>query len=286
MKKRIRAVIVMLTALVFLGSSAMVAYQHYQYYLGEQAYAQAEELAGMPDLAAIETQMELPFVDPDVLPEVPVPMAGEPGESAAQTEPEESEPVAWVDPYAEVLAAMDFKALQQVNGDVLGWILIPGTPVSYPLVQGEDNDEYLDTTWRGSRSSVGSIFLECRNSRDLSDFNTMIYGHRTQNRSMFGSLKDYASQNYWQEHPCLYITDESGCSTYRVFAAYEVEVTGLTYRLGFEDDTDKQEFLDFCTAQSVIRTGIVPTAEDRIVTLSTCTGFGHDTRWVVQAVRS
>ena len=46
----------------------------------------------------------------------------------------------------------------------------------------------------------------------------------------------------------------------------------------------KQEFLDACMAQSVIDTGIVPTVHDRILTLSTCTGNGHATRWVVQAV--
>ena len=35
---------------------------------------------------------------------------------------------------------------------------------------------------------------------------------------------------------------------------------------------------------SVIRTGAVPTVNDHILTLSTCTGNGHATRWAVQAV--
>ena len=61
-------------------------------------------------------------------------------------------------------------------------------------------------------------------------------------------------------------------------------VQELTYRLGFLDEADKAEFLEFCVASSVIDTGVVPEVDDYIVTLSTCTGQGYDTRWVVQAV--
>ncbi|MCI7713584.1 MAG: class B sortase, partial [Clostridiales bacterium] len=171
-----------------------------------------------------------------------------------------------------------------VNSDVLGWILIPGTAVSYPVVQGTDNDYYLNHTWKKWTSVVGSIFLECHNSRDLSDFNTIIYGHRMNNGSMFASLKNYKKQSWWSDHPCVYITDDSGSHKYEIFAAYEVSTEGETYRLGFGSDREKQAFIDYCLAQSVIDTGVVPRTYDRILTLSTCTGQGHATRWVVQAV--
>ena len=58
---------------------------------------------------------------------------------------------------------------------------------------------------------------------------------------------------------------------------------GETYRLGFGGDSAKQAFLDYCVGQSVIDTGVTPQVWDRIITLSTCTGRGHETRWVVQA---
>ena len=282
MKGKIRRFMMVLAAVAFVGSSAMVGYQHYQYHLGEQAYTQAEELAGIPDFTVLVQEP----VKPVKIPEPVVPTAQEPEvlPAAPETESEQQEEPVWVDPYADALAAMDFSALREVNGEVLGWILIPDTPVSYPLMRGEDNQKYLNTTWRGSRSSVGSIFLECQNSGDLSDFNTIIYGHRTANRSMFGSLKDYARQEYWQAHPYIYITDVGGCKTYAVFAAYEVGVKELTYRIGFDGEEDRTQFLDFCTAQSVIDTCVTPSADSRVLTLSTCTGTGHETRWVVQAV--
>ena len=284
MKRKMRQWAAFMAGLVFLGSSAMVSYQQYQYRLGEEVYAQAEKLAGVPDFEILTA----PQTEVVILAESPIPAAPNPEtvpeETQAEAEAAEAEKKVWIDPYADALAAMDFTALRQVNPEVLGWIFIPDTPVSYPLMQGEDNAKYLDTTWRGSRSSVGSIFVEHQNSGDLSDFNTIIYGHRTANQSMFGSLKRYAEQTYWEKHPYIYITDDGGCKTYAVFGAYEVGVRELTYRLGFNNKDDKVNFLAFCMEQSVIETGIVPGPDDRIVTLSTCTGQGYDTRWVVQAV--
>ena len=82
----------------------------------------------------------------------------------------------------------------------------------------------------------------------------------------------------------MYITDDNGSHKYEIFAAYEVSTTGTTYQLGFSGDASKQAFIDYCLAQSVIDTGITPTVYDRVLTLSTCTGNGHATRWVDQAV--
>lgn len=263
MKKGLRTALTVLLALVFAGSVGMLIYQNTQYQEGEEAYAEAEALVDLPDLS------ELTPVQP--------PEPEDPAE-----DPVEEAPV-YVDPYADALRNMDFTALREVNSDVLGWILIPNTVISYPLVQGNDDQYYLKHTWKKWSSVVGSIFLEARNRADLSDFNTIIYGHRMNNGSMFASLKNYKKQSYWSAHPYVYITDDYGSHRYEIFAAYEVSVSGNTYQLGFSGDADKQAFLDDCVGRSVISTGVIPTIYDRILTLSTCTGNGHATRWVVQA---
>lgn len=280
MNRKLRTAMFILLALAFLVSAAMMAYQTIQYQEGDKTYAEAEALVDLPDLTA--------------LPVPPAPAnGGSSGSSSdsssaqpsAQEAPSSGEPApVYVDPYADALRNMDFTALREVNGDVLGWILIPGTRLSYPLVQGEDNSYYLNHTWRKGRNSVGAIFLECTNSGDLSNFNTIIYGHRMNNRSMFGSLSSYQDHTYWSSHPAVYITDDNGSHKYEIFAAYEVSVEGDTYRLGLSSDQSKQSFIDYCLAQSVLDTGVVPTVYDRILTLSTCTGNGHATRWVVQGV--
>lgn len=266
-----RRVLTAVLTLVLLGSLAGMGYRQLQYREGEKVYQEAEELVQLPDLETIET---VPVE------EKPVEQQPAASESAAAEEPA---PV-YIDPYAQALADMDFVALREQNTDVLGWIVIPNTKVSYPLVQGEDNDYYLNHTWRKTRSVVGAIFVEQQSSADLTDFNTIIYGHRMNNRSMFGRLLDYKKQSYWQDHPRFYITDDSGTHTYEIFAAYEPAVGSTPYCIRFSNDTEKQTFINYGLEHSVIETGVVPEVTDRIVTLSTCTGNGHATRWVVQGV--
>ena len=260
MNKKIRAALIVLLALVLVGSLGMLLRQSMQYRAAEESYTQAKELAE-------------PFPPPVEEPEEPT-----------EEEPVEEEAPAPADEYAAELQNKDIDALREVNSDVLGWIEIPGTAISYPLVQGTDNQYYLEHTWKKEASSVGSIFLEAKSSADLSDFNTVVYGHRMLNGSMFASLKYYKDQSYWAEHPYVYITDGQVCRRYEIFAAYEVSITGTTYQIVFPDEESKQAFLDTCTGWSVIDTDVTPTVQDQILTLSTCTGNGHATRWVVQAV--
>ena len=273
MKPNFRKALTALLAVVCALCLGRTALQLVQYRQGDETYAQAQELAGLPDLP------DLPPVDVTDGSGEASGSAGADGEGEA---PEEV-PV-WQDPYAQALKDMDFSALRQQNPDVLGWILIPGTRVSYPVVQGTDNSYYLDHTWRGGKNSVGAIFMDYRNSGDLSDFNTIIYGHRMNNRSMFGTLSQYKSRSYWQAHPYVYLTDDSGTHRYEIFAAGEVSVDSDVYRLGLRSSSGRQSFLDSCLSLSALNTGVTPHTYDKVLTLSTCTGNGHATRWVVQAV--
>ena len=273
MKPNFRKALTALLAVVCALCLGRTALQLVQYRQGDETYAQAQELAGLPDLP------DLPAAD----------VTGGSGETSGSagadgTEEAPEEVPVWQDPYAQALKDMDFSALRQQNPDVLGWILIPGTRVSYPVVQGTDNSYYLDHTWRGGKNSVGAIFMDYRNSGDLSDFNTIIYGHRMNNRSMFGTLSQYKSRSYWQAHPYVYLTDDSGTHRYEIFAAGEVSVDSDVYRLGLRSSSGRQSFLDSCLSLSALNTGVTPHVYDKVLTLSTCTGNGHATRWVVQAV--
>ena len=183
---------------------------------------------------------------------------------------------------ASFLADINLKALQEVNQDVLGWISVPGTKLSYPIVQGEDNNEYLYHNWKKEKSISGSIFMESTNRSDFSDFHTIIYGHRMRDRTMFGMLKDYQSLDFLREHPSIYLAYGDDICRYDIFAAYEAGVKSMVYRLDLEENGLEEEFLQFCRESSVLDTGVIPGPGAKILTLSTCTGRGHSTRWVVQ----
>lgn len=265
MKPKIQTVILFFLTAVFAVSAFMLVRQMTSYRAGDEAYAEASEIAAIPEVPETET-VQQPTEQP---------------QQETQTEPE---PAPSADPYAQALEQMDLPALQQVNSDVIGWIAIPGTEISYPLVQGTDNDYYLTHTWNQNSSAVGAIFMDCRCSADFSGFNTIVYGHRMNNGSMFAALKHYKKQDFLQAHPQVYVTNASGTHAYRIYAAYEASLDGTAYYSAFSDETIKKTFIDEGVSLSVIRPGAVPTVNDHILTLSTCTGNGHATRWVVQAV--
>lgn len=187
------------------------------------------------------------------------------------------------DPFAVELAKKNLSALREVNPDVIGWIEIPGTQLAYPIMDGDDNEYYLDHTWDKQSNTFGSVFLECFNNSDLRDFNTLIYAHRMMNGSMFGSLKYFRNKEYFEKHPYVYILDASGVHRYEIFSAYTAPVNSMAFEYGFLNEEMIRLFLEYCVSKSEIDTGVVPTLNDKILTLVTCTGKGYEARWVVQA---
>ena len=85
--------------------------------------------------------------------------------------------------------AVDWESLKAINSDIIAWLQIEGTEISYPVVKGTDNDYYLHHTFEKNYNSAGSIFVEYTNSSDFQDCNTIIYGHNMRNGSMFGLLR-------------------------------------------------------------------------------------------------
>ncbi|MBE6935622.1 MAG: class B sortase [Ruminococcaceae bacterium] len=285
MKQKLRLILTICLAVVFLGSSIRWIALAIDARKSADSHAAALEAAGLPDTESVPAE-PVPEPEPEPVPE----LTPEP-ESKPEPEPEpEPEPIPEpepepVDPHAESLREIDLAALRESNAEVRGWILIPGAEVSHPLMQTDDNEYYLGHDWTGAKNAQGAIYLDYRVSGDLSDFHTIIYGHRMQNGAMFGRLSRYQDADFLAENPSIYIADDSGVHIYDIFSVYEASVTtGSTYQRRFADDVDRQAFLDYCITESDHDTGITPTTDDHILTLSTCTGNGHATRWVVKAV--
>ena len=188
-------------------------------------------------------------------------------------------------PLKRTFSKIDFAGMRVVNEDVIGWIQILDSPVDYPLLDADDNKYYLSHTYDRQWSSYGSIFLEPRNNPDLSEKHLVVYGHNMVNESMFGSLLEYKKQEYVDTHPEITICMTDRDLTYRVFSAYTAHVDSAAYRMSFGDDASFMEMTEKMKANSVIATDIMPTADDQVLTLSTCTPEGAKKyRFVVNAV--
>ena len=246
---------------LFLMLMAMCLFFLYLRNMGNQRAVQLYSEAG-----------RLAFVSEAVEPSPAPPATTSPAEDAPGAEAKEDAP-----------SGMDLSPLQEVNADVVGWIEIPGV-LSYPLLQGGDNTWYLSHAWNGEENAAGAVFLDYRADAGLGEFNTLIYGHRMRNGTMFGSLKHYKDADFWRENPSVYLANENGTWRYDIYAAYEVGLTAAAYQREFSSLEEKQDFIRYGLERSAIDTGITPTPEDTVITLSTCSGGGRDTRWVVQAV--
>lgn len=179
---------------------------------------------------------------------------------------------------------LDFEGLKEMYEEAEGWILFPDTTISYPVVQGKDNEYYLNHMIDGNVNSAGTLFVEMHNQKGFADQNTIIYGHNMKNGSMFGQLKKYGKEEYYKDHPFFYLYAKDGVWKYEIFSARVVDAAGSSYTIGFGSDKEYQAYIDQAVRRSMYDTGTVVNTSDRIVTLSTCTGRDSD-RLIVQAVR-
>lgn len=273
MKKKTRIGLSVLLLVVFLFSTVKLVIQMYDDKQMEESNRIAQELVQADTALSPENTVEETEISETAPPET----------EAAER------PIVWVpelvedDSNMETLAQKDLEALREVNPDVIGWIWIPDTKIDYPLLQGEDNNYYLEHTWEGRANGHGSIFLECRNSPDLTDFNTIIYGHNMLNGSMFSQLQDYKKESFWEAHPYVYILTDEGVFRYEIFSSYAAKVASITYQLSFQQTETREAFISNALEKSNIDTGIVPETTDRFITMSTCTGAGYGSRRVVHA---
>lgn len=183
---------------------------------------------------------------------------------------------------------IDFASLTSKYPDVYAWIQIPGTTIDYPIVQREgDNSYYLNHTIDGIRKTEGAIFTEDYNSKDFDNPNTIIYGHNMKNGSMFKQLHKFRDRQFFNENREIIIYQANRILTYRIFAAYVYDNRHLMMSFDFDDVNVYQAYINSIFEKKGMYGNIddtVPvTADDKIITLSTCTG-DKSKRYLVQAV--
>lgn len=194
---------------------------------------------------------------------------------------------------------VDLSALKAINDDVTGWIHFENLPIDYPIVQGRNNDEYLIKSFRGEWYRTGSIFLDFRNTKDMSDRNNIIYGHNMKDLSMFGRLREYLDENFYKKegNEGFYIYDDKGWHYYEIFSVYRCDLVKsiggkpnpdyqaeIYWQFNFKDDADFKAFADKVKARSIYDTGVKVKDTDRTVMLSTCTTDDNH-RLVLHAVK-
>ena len=177
-----------------------------------------------------------------------------------------------------------FGELQAVNPEVCSWLTVYGTNIDYPVTQGEDNMKYVNTNAEGGYSLSGSIFLDSGNSRDFSDFNSIIFGHHMEKQTMFGEIGLFSDEGYFDARPYgnLYYAGRNHGLEFFAFVhadAYDSSV----FAAGVTGREQQQAYLDGLLEKATFTRDIGVTVKDRIVLLSTCSSQSTNGRDILAA---
>lgn len=175
---------------------------------------------------------------------------------------------------------VDFNVLLEQNGDIVGWLYCEDTPINLPVVQSSDNDHYLRRLLDGSWNTAGTLFVDCRNSGDFSDANTVIYGHNMKNKTMFGTLSCYREQSYFEEHPVMWLLTPSGDYKVELVAGYITPTTSDVYSFDLSDE-EVLATVRQAVESSTFTSGVEISDGDRFLTLSTCSYEYDNARYVL-----
>lgn len=165
---------------------------------------------------------------------------------------------------------VSFQNLHNENNDYLFWLYIPNTKIDYPVMMSRDNKDYLHSSFYKEKLYSGTLFIDALSNKRENQENLIIYGHNMKDGSMFGTLKKWRSEKYFNEHKFIEIYTEKEKRVYLIFAVREVSsnMNLLHYKL---DGFTNEEYIQDARNNNIhFREFEDQYKNNQIMTLSTC----------------
>lgn len=186
---------------------------------------------------------------------------------------------------------VDFSSLNKINSDIYAWLDLPGTNISYPVLQNETDDSYyLNHDSDKNYNSNGAVFSEHNyNTKSFDDPVTVLYGHDMISGKMFGQLQsDYSDSDFFKKNDEIIIYTPDKELHYKIFAATPYYRLHLLHYYPFDKSYVFNQFFDelynYRTLSSIYLDDEKPTFGDKVVVLSTCMNNGDNKRFLVMGV--
>lgn len=181
---------------------------------------------------------------------------------------------------------ISWENLADINEDIVAWISIPGADISYPVVQGEDDEYYLSHSIKKEDDSFGSIFLGSMNHKEMMDSHSFIYGHNMEGNMMFANLNRYENPDFLRICPEFEIITPLRKFCYEIFSVEQAYAGGACFEYGYETGSDQyRQQLQALKANSMYDTGVEPDETQTMVTLITCNSrLDKDIRMAVHGI--
>ena len=175
---------------------------------------------------------------------------------------------------------INFDMLRQINPDVVGWLYWEGTPINYPVVQGEDNDKYLHTLFDGTYGFFGTLFVDSITEAPFRQFNTIVYGHHMKDGSMLASISKLTDPSWCDEHPQLELITPDNKYHLEIWAFLNQPADSSVYTTNFHDADMQADYLGSVQSLAAYTTDVSVAPDDMIVLLSTCVAAEGEARYI------
>ena len=187
---------------------------------------------------------------------------------------------------------LEVKALKEQYSDIVAWIEIEGTNINYPVMQGTDNDFYVNHDYKGEKSIRGSIFLDKGYDWSIPSNNLLLYGHNnSKDGTMFADLLKYKNEDFYKEHSTIKFTTPEKDEEYEIISVFlsriyyksETDVYRWYYFVDAENEEKYNEYIKYIKESSLYN--IEETAEygEQLLTLVTCEYSNENGRLAVVA---
>lgn len=171
---------------------------------------------------------------------------------------------------------VDFNSLRGKNSETVAWLKVNGTYVNYPVVRHSDNGYYLNHDFGGRYNPNGWIYSDYRSNYDSYGYNSIIYGHNLNNRTLFGSLVWVLNSNWYtnSNNYIIRLSTPSNNTNWRVFSVYSTQNDAYYLKTMFNSSEEFGGFVNELKNRSIFDFGTGVSGDDRILTLSTCDDTG------------
>ena len=171
---------------------------------------------------------------------------------------------------------LQVRSLKQENQDIIGFLEIENTNISYPVVQGKDNEFYMTHNYKKEKSKNGAIFLDKNYDWNIESNNLLIYGHNLNNGTMFQELLKYENEDYYKKHPIILFTTEDEEKKYEIISVFK-----YYFFINPKTEYEYKDYIENIKKISIYNIENTAKYGEELISLSTCSYHIKDGRFVV-----
>lgn len=184
-----------------------------------------------------------------------------------------------------------YRELSDQYPELFGWLTIPDTRINYPVMQSAtEKDYYLHHSYEGRPDDEGALFVDPASVGYPMDDNIVVYGHNMKNGHLFGELKNYSVESYFQNNREILFDTLYETSHYEVVTVVQTHIKseaedGFRYYQFFNYGTQEefQACVDFIQENQIYDVENKLQYGDKLLMLSTCDYAQDNGRFVVIA---